>query len=49
MDPLQGFLLPEVCIVPTWEIFEALTLAPHLDVLPAHMHVHNPINACLNM
>jgi hypothetical protein len=48
-DPLQGFLLHEVLIVPTWAFAEALTLAPHLAVLPAHVHVHNPLNLCLNM
>jgi hypothetical protein len=49
MDPLQGGLLPKVWIVPTWEFAEALTLAPHLDVLPSHLHVNNPLNLCLNM
>jgi hypothetical protein len=39
MDPLQGFLLREVWIVPTWEFAEASTLAPHLVLLPTHMDV----------
>jgi hypothetical protein len=49
MDPQQGFLLLEVSIVTTWAFSEALTLDPHLDVLPAHLHVYNPMNLCLNM
>jgi hypothetical protein len=49
MDPVQGFLLPEVCIVTTWEFVEELMLAPHLVVLPTHLHVQNPMNLCLNM
>jgi hypothetical protein len=47
MDLLQGLLLPEVWIVPTWASAEASTLAPHLAVLPAQLHVHNPMS--LNM
>jgi hypothetical protein len=47
MDPLQGHLLPEVWIVPTWESTEALELAPHMDIVPTHFHVHNPMS--LNM
>jgi hypothetical protein len=49
MDPLQGQLLHEVWIVPTWESTEALALATHLDVLHAQLHVHNPLNLSLNM
>jgi hypothetical protein len=49
MDPLQGFLLPELWIVPTWEFTEYLTLSPHLVVLLAHLYVQNPLNHFLNM
>jgi hypothetical protein len=49
MYPLQGFLLPEVWIVPTWVFFEDLTMAPHLAILPTHLHVQNTMNLCLNM
>jgi hypothetical protein len=49
MDPLHGFMLLEVWTVPTWAFAEAPKLAPHLVVLPAHLHVQNPLNPCLNM
>jgi hypothetical protein len=39
MDPLQGCLLHVVWTMPTWAFAEAMTLSPHLAVLPAHLHV----------
>jgi hypothetical protein len=41
MDSLQGFLLPEVWYVISWESVEASTLASYLVVLPAYFHVQN--------
>jgi hypothetical protein len=41
MDSLQGYLFPEVLIVPSWESIEASSLAYYLVVLPAYFHVHN--------
>jgi hypothetical protein len=49
MDSMQGRLLHEVWIVPTWESVEAQVLALHLAILPAQLHVHNPLNMSLNM
>jgi hypothetical protein len=49
MHPLQGFLLPDVWTMPTWEFAKAPMLAPNLDVVPTHIHVQNNLNMCLNM
>jgi hypothetical protein len=49
MDPVQGFLRPEVWTVPTWAFTESLTMSPHLVVLPSHLQAQNPLNLCLNM
>jgi hypothetical protein len=49
MDSLQGFLLPEVWVMPTWASAEALVLVPHLAILSAQLHVQNPMNLSLNL
>jgi len=47
MDSLQGHLLLEVWIVPTWASTEAPSLDPHMDVIPTPLHVQNSMR--LNM
>ena len=49
MDSLQGHLLPEAWIVPSWASTKDSMLAPYLVVLHAHLHVQNPLNLSLNM
>jgi hypothetical protein len=39
MDSLEGFLLPKVGFVPSWESSEASALASYLAILSSYFHV----------